>query len=200
MYHNIIMKSIISFITLICILIIIFIKIGKKEVKYVKSDLDGERYIVRDLKDKQKAANMLAKIKKNIMSLVNHLNSKKYTEYEEFREYIDQLNDKIQYVEISESSEDSVYTSYSVNKGEQIVFCLRSKKNKNLLHSLNLVMYVAIHEISHVACPEYGHTDLFKKIFAFFTHVAIKQGIYKKIYFKEDPIEYCGLMISESII
>ena len=34
---------------------------------------------------------------------------------------------------VLESSEDSVYTSYSVNKGEEIVFCLRSRKIKNKL-------------------------------------------------------------------
>ena len=130
---------------------------------------------------------------------MNHLDTNK-EEYSEYREYIEQLVRKIGDININESSEDSMYTSYSVNKGEQIVFCLRSKKNKNKIHDLNLVMYVALHEISHVACPEFGHTQLFKKIFAFFTRVAIDIGIYKKINFRIDPLEYCGLIISDSII
>ena len=88
---------------------------------------------------------------------------------------------------------------YSVNKGEQIVFCLRSK-NTGKLHSLNLVMYVALHEMAHVACPEYGHTKLFKKIFAFFTKTAIEMGIYERIPFNQRPEEYCGLTITDSII
>ena len=61
-------------------------------------------------------------------------------------------------------------------------------------------MYVALHEIAHIACPEYGHTDLFKKIFAFFVLVAMNIGIYKKIDFNYDPVDYCGLTITESII
>ena len=54
-----------------------------------------------------------------------------------------------------ESTDDSKFTSYSINKGEEIVFCLRCKKT-NQLHNINELMYVAIHEISHVACPEIG--------------------------------------------
>ena len=156
--------------------------------------------MVRDLKDKQKAANMLARIKKNILTIVNHLEQYKYTKYKDYKKYIDQLSNKIKYVVINESSIDSVYTSYSINKGEQIVFCLRSKKYTNKLHKLNLIMYVALHELAHVACPEYGHTSLFKKIFAFFTDIAIDIGIYTKIYFNMKPLEYCGLIISDSIV
>lgn len=174
---------------------------AKGEVIYVVSDIDNQKYLVRDIKDKQHACNMLARLKRNIMGLTEYLNQNKaQEEFKDYSEYIDQLNDKIQNVVISESGEDSVYTSYSINKGEQIVFCLRSKFNKNKLHDLNLVMYVALHEISHVACPEYGHTDLFKKIFAFITKVAIDKGIYQKIPFNDISYEYCGLMITDSII
>jgi hypothetical protein len=143
---------------------------------------------------------MLAKIKKNIFELTDHLIIYKDSKYVEMKPYIEQLNRKIRNSEISESSEDSVYTSYSVNKGEELVFCLRSKTNKNQLHKLNLLMYVTLHEMAHVACPEYGHTLLFKKIFAFLTEIAIKIGIYEKINFSNQPTEYCGLTISDSII
>lgn len=177
----------------------VFAKTTKKEVKYIKSDIDNRTYLVRDLEDKQKAANMLGRIRKNIIILMEHLRSNR-DKYPEYRQYIDQLINKIGDINISESSEDSMYTSYSVNKGEQIVFCLRSKKNKNRIHDLNLIMYVALHEISHVACPEFGHTPLFKKIFAFFTLIAMEIGIYDRISFSIDPLEYCGLTISESII
>lgn len=190
----------ITIIIVIVIVTLLFAKLSKKEVIYVQSDVDSNKYLVRDLPDKQMASNMLARIKMNLSILVNELNNKKNTEYIEYKPYIEQLYDKFDKIVINESSEDSIYTSYSVNKGEQIVFCLRSKINKNNIHPINLVMYVALHEISHVACPEYGHTLLFKKIFAFFTTVAIKINIYQYIKFSEQPTEYCGLTISESII
>lgn len=182
------------------IILTILYKSQEKEVKYVKSNIDGREYLVRDLEDKQKAANMLARLRTNMMKLLDHLVNNRDKLYKDNAAYINQLAEKLQGVVINESGEDSMYTSYSVNKGEQIVFCLRSKQNKNKIHDLNLVMYVCLHEMAHVACPEYGHTDLFKKIFAFFTVVAIKLGLYEKINFKEDPTEYCGLTISESII
>ena len=75
--------------------------------------------------------------------------------------------------QIYENDIDSKYTSYSVNKGEEIVFCLRSKETHQL-HSIDLMMYVALHEISHICCPEIGHTPLFKKIFAFLVNRAIE--------------------------
>ena len=181
------------------LIITIFYNTNKKEVKYIKSDIDNRLYLVRDLVDKQKAANMLARLRSNILILTNHL-YENLDKYKEYKGYIEQLFKNTQNIIINESTDDSLYTSYSVNKGEEIVFCLRSKYYKNRLHDLNLLMYVCLHEIAHVACPEYGHTLLFKKIFAFFTQIAINIGIYKRIDFNNDPQEYCGLTISESII
>lgn len=68
------------------------------------------------------------------------------------------------------------------------------------IHEFNLVMYVLLHEISHVACPEYDHTPLFKKIFRFICQEAIDVGLYEKIDFVNTPKEYCGMGINESII
>jgi len=191
----------IRFIIIVVLLVILIFLLGfrKGTLKYVMSDIDDEYYLVRDLEDKQKAANMLARLKKNIHNLRNHL-VQNISSYPEMADYIRQLDRKLKYTEYHESEEDSVYTSYSVNKGEQIVFCLRSKENRDKLHKLNLVMYVTLHEMAHVACPEYGHTPLFKKIFAFLTQVAIDEGLYKKIPFDDNPKEYCGLTISDSII
>jgi predicted metal-dependent hydrolase len=185
---------------LVLVIIIIYMKYRNHGVIYVKSYIDGEYYLVRDLHDKQQASNLLATIKQNIMTLTNYLYENRDTKYTEYRSYINQLHDRIQNVVIMESSGDSVYTSYSINKGEQIVFCLRSRHIKDELHKLNLLMYVVLHEMSHVACPELGHTDLFKKIFAFITTVAIEIGMYTKIEFSFDPVEYCGLMITDSIV
>lgn len=179
--------------------LILLNKLQKYEVKYVKSELDGNEYLVRDLPDKQNASNLLSKIKTNMVDLTEYVYQHKDTKYSKYKPYIEQLKNGIDKVIINESSEDNIYTSYSINKGEQIVFCLRSKYTGKL-HDLNLLMYVVVHEIAHVACPEYGHTPLFKKIFAFLLKIAIELNIYKKIDFNSYPKEYCGLTISESII
>ncbi|AYV81263.1 MAG: hypothetical protein Harvfovirus23_15 [Harvfovirus sp.] len=185
----------------VTILAIIYIKYSHTGVLYVKSDINNEYYLVRDLQDKQLAANLLATIKTNMLNLTNYLFSHKDSkDFLQYRPYIEQLHERIKHVIIMESSEDSIYTSYSVNKGEEIIFCLRSRAIKDQLHKLNLLMYVVLHEMSHVACPEYGHTPLFKQIFAFITKNAITLGIYHKINFETQPEEYCGLTITDSII
>jgi len=181
------------------LVLIYLIRSKTTNLKYVRSDIDDREYLVRDQPDKQQAANMLARIRSNIIKINDYLVSN-IDKYPEMADYIKQLDQKLKYTEYSESTEDSTYTSYSVNKGEQLVFCLRSRRIPSKMHDINLIMYVTLHEMSHVACPEYGHGDLFKKIFGFITQVAIDQGFYKRIPFDKDPTEYCGLIISDSIV
>jgi hypothetical protein len=178
-----------------------FERINYYKVALVTSDIDKNTYLVRDIENKELAANLLAKININMNKLNNYLYQNK-EKYKEYIIYIDQLNEKLKHTKIQESTDNGIYTSYSVNKGEQIIFCLRSRdiNTKNKLHDLNLLMYVVLHEMAHVACPEYGHTELFKKIFAFLTTEAINLGLYKKIDFNKNNKEYCGLIINESII
>jgi len=191
---------------IILILIIIYYSFIKEDeiignTIYVKSELDNKEYLVRDLPDKQEAANMLARLKLNIDKLVEHLyENKEIAEFSEYKEFIEQLKRNIKNTIIYETKLKAEYTSYSVNKGEELVFCVRSKEIPERLHKLNLVMYVCLHELAHVANPEYGHGEQFQKIFVFFTKEAIKIGIYKKEEFFQNPQEYCGININESIV
>lgn len=169
------------------------------DVVYVESNIDNSDYLVQNTETKQQSANILAKIKQNIMSLNTHLQTHKNSKYSPYKEQIERLNDKINSTLFSENDPHSSYTSYSVNKGDEIVFCLKSKKT-NEYHDMNLMMYVAIHELAHVANKEYGHGESFKMIFAFLASAAIESNIYNKIDFKSYPTEYCGMDITESII
>lgn len=191
--------------------------IRERGMVYCRSTVDNEYYLVRDKPDKLGASNLLATLRKNINGItdymVDRLNNKmkemakdEELSYKVNGQYINRLDKLIRGVILMESHENSVYTSYSVNKGEQIVFCIRSKNisnvlnNTNQIHDLNLIMYVALHEISHVACPERDHTPLFNKIFRFICNEAIKMGIYKRMDFRNNPEEYCGMTITDSII
>ena len=173
---------------------------NKGEVTYIESYLDKTNYLVRNEPDKYEAANLLANIMGRIHELRNHLIENK-SNYPEFADYIDRLANNLKpgYTQVYETEPGSEYTSYSVNKGEELVFCLRSKED-NKLHHINLMMYVALHEISHVACPEIGHTPLFKKIFAFFTNKASDLNLYHIVDYADNPREYCGMILSSSIV
>ena len=171
---------------------------NKGEVTYIESM--GTGYLVQNTPDKNEAAKLLAQIMDRIYILRNNLIENK-SNYPEFTTYIDRLYNNLRpgYTQVYETEPGSEYTSYSVNKGEELVFCLRSKED-NKLHHINLMMYVALHEISHVACPEIGHTPLFKKIFAFFTNKASDLNLYKIIDYADNPREYCGMILSSSIV
>lgn len=208
-----------QYIIFIFLLILCFYIVSKKfkerGMVYCKSVVDDAYYLVRDRLDKNRAANLLATIKKNIFDITEYMYRRllaidRLTEidrerYHSNKQYIEQLKTNISNVVIMESNESSRYTSYSVNKGEEIVFCIRSKTLSKLMdgndmHDTNLIMYVALHEISHVACPEKDHTPLFLKIFNFICNEAVTMGIYKKIDFNNKSEEYCGMMITDSII
>jgi len=191
---------VIILIIIIIIGISIFYWYNFRSMTFLKSPLDNDYYMVRDLSDKDTAVIMLSTIKLNIIKLNDYLVNNKNDKYKEYMLYIEQLDYKIKSVTIAESKESSTSTSYSVNKGDELVFCLRSKKEWNKFHNFNTIMYVALHEISHIACPEYGHGPLFKKIFTFMIEVAIELKIYIYVDFNKSPEEYCGINITESII
>ena len=186
------------FLLITLIIIIIFIQKHNHKVLIIESMIDNKYYIVNNYNDKQNAADLLAQIYKNVAILRNYLNKNKKN-FEEYIEYIDLLDSRYDNVIIKENTENNNYTSYSVNKGEEIVFCIRSKID-NSLHDINLIMYVAIHEFAHVACPEIGHTPLFKKIFKFFLECAIEINIYNYDNYKMNEQEYCGIQINETIL
>ena len=185
-------------ITLIIIYLLYYV-IFFRGMIYVKSNLDGEYYLVRNYKDKQQSSDTLSKLKKNIFMIVEYVNSVK-SRYKEMNPYIYQLCSRIKNVIIKENHPNSDFTSYCVNKGEELVFCIRISKDGGDIHPINLLMYVVIHEISHVACPEEGHTQLFNEIFKFLCKMSIELGIYTKINFNKNPENYCGIIINDSII
>jgi len=65
--------------------------------------------------------------------------------------------------------------SYTLNK-EKVYLCLYDEKNE--YYHINMLMYVAIHELAHCLCDEIGHTDKFFKIFHELLEVAETEGVY----------------------
>ena len=191
---------------LIIIIILIFSSIyfiysksyGSDNLIKTKSQVDNYDYWVRNLPDKNQAANTLAKIKQNIYKLVDYL-KKNQEAFPKNMQYIKNLVSRTKNIVIMETGADEKYTSYTVNKGERIVFCLRFKVI-NTIHDINTLMYVVIHELAHIGCPEYGHTPLFKEIFKFLLIESSKIGIYTPIDYRKNPKNYCGMEINEYLL
>ena len=193
-------KTEIYSILLLSVLVILFLWYDRWRMVYVKAELDGRAYLVRNIADKQRVANLLAIIRSRLALLIQKVGKKVQTYPKVRKEYVSRLLIYGQKTLFKENKKSSNFTSYTINKGEEMIFCLRSKKATEYLHDLNLLMYVAIHELAHVACPEIGHTPLFNAIFRFLLKEAIKLQLYQKIDFSAAPQEYCGKIISTSIL
>ena len=163
------------------------------EVVYVKSKHNNKEYLVRNVKDKQQSVDLLSRIGTNLQLLVDHV-----YENDPEKDGAGRMKRKYNQENLSESEPNTKYTSYSVNKGEKIVFCLRSKDDKQELSDLNLMMFVAIHELAHVMTKSVGHTEEFWDNFKYLLKKAMKLNIYKRHDFKNKPRSYCGTTITES--
>jgi len=175
-----------------------FVRAIRTDKVYTFTAINNKKYLVQNTTNRQDASNMLGIVQQRIDLLTDYLN-RNIDSYPEFRPYIRQLIDQKDKIILIENSPHGPYTSYTVNKGDKIALCLRSKTNGNL-HDINLVMYVVLHELAHVACPEIDHTPLFKKIFIFLLEVSIGLGIYQRDNYQSTPVEYCGLTISENLL
>jgi predicted metal-dependent hydrolase len=234
-------------IVIIIILIVVIYKYFEKssyDVVFVKSTLNNKEYLVRNLPDKQQAADLLAKISMKLENLVNIVKTQGYdviyskylapeiaketkgdktvdTSNEgltnpvkvdnsnehlsmdvklKLKEDIDRLVANFNPDNFSETTPDAKYTSYSVNKGEKIVFCMRDKKDGEELVKENIMTFVAIHELGHLMTKSVGHEPEFWNSFKLLLKVAIDNGIYKNIDFNNTPKDYCGVKITDSPI
>ena len=191
MNHNLITYVIIFFV------LVMIIKIYKEsstfQLKCIISNVDGKSYCVRERNKLQLVADLLAETTSNMKKLVNYL-GKKYPKRENVKRLVKNFNPR----KVSETLPTSKYTAYSENKGEKLAFCTTTKKKGNKLIDRNTLMFVALHELGHVATKSVGHTTEFWQNFKFLIENAKIIGIYKPVDYKNKPTEYCGMTISDS--
>ena len=191
MNHNLLTYVIIFFV------LVMIIKIYREsetfQLKCILSNVDGKSYCVRERNKLQLVADLLAEITQNMKKLVVYL-GEKYPTRENVKRLVKNFNPR----KISETLPTSKYTAYSENKGEKLAFCTTTTKTGNKLIDKNTLMFVALHELSHIATKSIGHTTEFWQNFKFLIENAKNIGIYKPIDYKKDPKEYCGMTISDS--
>ena len=212
------------FILFLCIALLYkYFENGVYEVQYVKAS-NGKSYLVRNLPDKQNAAENLSQMSERFTKLVNYVdnqdkfkmwklyvekNPNAYDSFEDikndekkeacktFEKDIKRLVKNYNPDVLSENTPDSKFTSYSENKGQKIVFCLRQKSDNKLV-DLNTMMFVGLHELSHLMTKSIGHGQDFWNNFKILLRMAIRLGIYKCQNFEKESKEYCGTRITDS--
>ena len=170
------------------------IKTTSNDMAYVTSTVDGQQYLVRNLPDKQEAANRLARTRAKLLRLMTTLRQTDPT-----KPFVALLlqNFDADPSRFSESTPDAAYTSYSVNKGEHVHMCLRQRNDKQELVDENVITFVALHELAHCGTSEVGHTPMFWNNFGWVLKQAESIQIYEYTDFSAHPVEYCGIHITD---
>ena len=236
------MIDIVNAIIIISLIVIIYKYFEKHsyDVVMVKAETNGKKYLVRNLPDKQDAANLIGNIAIKLENLVNIIQTKGYEniyityiksdvdkesintngnkskdlingqeggssekqtlEYNmkmKLKDDIERLVSNFNSDAFSETTPDSKYTSYSVNKGQSIVMCVRSKQDDKLVKE-NIMTFVAIHELGHLMTKTIGHDPEFWNNMRLLLKIAIDNGLYKNVDFNKKPEPYCGITISDT--
>lgn len=181
-----------GFILILCL--VIYYRSDSYDLKCIIASKDGNRYCVRERKNMESAANLLAEVTKKMNDMVDYLKEKQPHDIRTMR-LVKGFNPS----KISETLPTSELTAYSENKGEKLAFCLnKSKKNGTKLIDINTLTFVALHELSHIATKSIGHKQEFWQNFKWILENAKEAGIYLPIDYKKQPEEYCGMKINDN--
>lgn len=187
---------------MICILSVFFYMNFVRQKLYLEKIRanNGTEYLVRNLPDKVEAANKLGRISDSLKNLVNGLGGDSGDSGEGSKgksDYIKQLKDSFHHEQITENIPGSMYVAYSVNKGEELSLCIREKDSEKFIDE-NTIIFVAIHELSHIMTHETGHTPLFWDNMKYLLEKASSQGIYMPQDYSTNPVTYCGMDINST--
>lgn len=164
-------------------------------LKCVVSDVDGNKYCVRENRNnKKEASDLLANTVVKLNKLVQHLNNK-YKEDDRIKRIVNNYNPN----KIVETLPNSEYTAYSENKGRKIALCLNEEKQDNSSFiDENTLMFVALHEISHISTVSTGHHPEFWDNFKFILKEANDINIINLEDYNNKNIKYCGMEIKSN--
>ena len=168
-----------------------------KNLTQVKSTIDGKVYRVQDLPDKQEACECMARIRQNLDKLITKYRDDPATAADpRVKVLIERFNPN----NMCENDLDADSTSYSENKGEKIVVCLRDKAPPYKLVDTNTIMFVVLHEMAHLMTTTVGHTPEFWTNFKKILQDAVGCGISQATNYAHSPVSYCGMTITDSPI
>jgi len=159
----------------------------------VVSSVNGKKYYVRNLPDKEGASDKLASIGNSLEKLILSLDSNDKEKGEDIKRLTQSFNSD----HITENIPGSMYVAYSVNKGDELSICIRDKNTEKFIDN-NIIIFVAIHELAHIMTKETGHTPMFWDNMKYLLEKASLSGIYQAQDYSKDPVNYCGMDINST--
>jgi hypothetical protein len=192
--------NILSIIVSVLIVFFIYKKLKRHlSVSSVKSSIDNKYYSVRSSlpeDTKREVADKLALINRNIKTLINYI-ERGNDKDSKYQRNVALLKQRYRENSITENigMED---TTFTVNKGESIEFCITTRNSKEEVYDINKLMFVTIHELAHIGSESYNHTKEFTNFFIFLLKNAIQCNVYKYQNYYKQPEEYCGITIDKT--
>jgi predicted metal-dependent hydrolase len=168
---------------------------GPANLVSVRSARTNQSYQVQNLPDKQQATELMANIHQKLNTLITRYKDDPATAAEP---RVQTMIERFRPENMCENDIRSDTTSYSENKGDRIVVCLRDKAPPHRLIDENTVMFVVLHEMAHLMTTSIGHTPEFWANFRRILHDAIGVGIYQPVNYARTPVDYCGMKITDS--
>ena len=168
------------------------LKMISEEQVYVISGKNGKRYLVRNTNYKSDTADILAQLDEMIILFLKRGSSPQDEQYTQ--DLFNRMRSRTRNLVLSEGIMDPKFTTYVVNKGQQMVFCLRSRDGLEDAYDLNLLFYVALHELAHIGSLTHSikeHDAEFHKNFNILLTKAISLGMFKEVL-PPNGINYCG--------
>ena len=187
------MKEItILFLTILGVIGSVSIYNKNKNVTVLKSTNDNRKYRLLDLPGKEKCMEILVQLNKNVIQLLSYVKN-------EEMEGIQDLLDNYRPDSLCENLENRSLQAYSLNKGEEICLCLREPENElEIIDDMNTLMFVLVHELSHLMTDDIGHTNKFWNNMAYLLKKASEINLYTPINYSVTPVMYCGVKIDET--
>lgn len=167
------------------------------------SDIDKREYnVVSEFTDSDEAANKLSEVHAFMINFLRYMRKKfiinqsgSIDEKEFVMRVLKNYNPDTLFENNPAPGKD---TSYVINKGDKFAICLRNKNPANTFHDIDILKFVSLHELSHMGTNTYGHNKEFWFWFQFMLIQAKESGLYIPINYSQNPINYCGLMVSNN--
>src|SRR5947209_13972630 len=155
-----------EFIAILVVVVLIFIIFKKVRIDDRVNVLasDGRNYLVRNTDNKVETAEGLARLNSKVLLLISKLEEEAKIEPEHLP-MVTRLRQRYRPEKISEGIVDQRFTSYTVNKGEEMVLCMRTRDGKDEMYNDNILFYVTLHELAHVGSLTEHHNEEFHKNF-----------------------------------
>ena len=162
-------------------------------IEYRHSKLNNKKYgIQEEFHKSDEAVEILAKLHDNMNNFITDLQKKIPSD-----ERVVRLVKGFRRAEIEEAPNDDG-SSYTINKGDLVALCLRHKTNDHPFHDNNTLLFVIIHEMSHIASVSEGHNSEFITNFKWLLKEAKALGYYDPIDYRTSPITYCGVKVTNN--